>query len=297
MAERGAAEPRKVGPERDPPHHLRPRPCRDGRSGVAVRLREEEWPPYATEFSAAGEVRDQQLPCGGGGRDHPRWPRLGRPRPNRNRPPGRVQIAGGQEAQLLAAQPGVVGEGEHEPVANALLRGHLEKTKPLLLAGDPREAAESRHKTASPLASEGTSWRVATATNGVVVAHSLLDEEIVEEPDARKPLLDRGVGQSAARVEDDDVIPACPPPLAQSVHPVRDSGPIGSDGIDSKPITCLDEVGETSGVCRQRSWRQSEVRLDPEPGGDVLAASERWPMGEFEDVCNGHSAPSSGPVH
>jgi hypothetical protein len=100
-----------------------------------------------------------------------------------------IDVVGAEQAQLLPPKAGVVGEGEHHPVANSLGARHGEDRLPLLVARYPRQPGEPAHDTAIALAPERLAWGVPTAPDRVVIAPSLLHEVVVEKPDSDEALL------------------------------------------------------------------------------------------------------------
>ena len=124
----------------------------------------------------------------------------------------RIEIVGLKQTQLLATQRRVIGEREHQPVAQRLPSSAVENRPPLPIGRDPRPPLEPRHQTAT--AGRPIAGAVA-ATDRVAVANALLNQEVVEQPHDRDPQLQRRVRQSGARVERDRVraVPAWP--LAQ----------------------------------------------------------------------------------
>jgi hypothetical protein len=90
------------------------------------------------------EVRLQQSADGSGVGHHAITAALGRLHPNPERSMRGIEVIGPQAAQLLAAQPGFVGEGERKPVPCGLLAGSHEDLLPLLVSGNPGQRGQDK---------------------------------------------------------------------------------------------------------------------------------------------------------
>ena len=141
-------EPRHLGGQRDPAHHLRPGPQAsaarpwlrrdsDRNSGPRARLSvarcarySASSTPVAAEYGTTRSrrvfvvsARTRSIRCAG------------------------IQVVGAQRAQLLPPQRRVVGQREHHPVADRLAGGTPSSTsQPLLLGRDPRQLDQPRHQ-------------------------------------------------------------------------------------------------------------------------------------------------------
>ena len=113
---------------------------------------------------------------------------LGRLRPDPQRAVRGIDVVGAQRAQLLAAQRRVIGQRQHQPVADRLATEHLQQLQPLALGRDPRQLDHPRHQRPGA-AAEVPAGGVAAAADRVGVPQPFLDQEVVEQPHRHQPLL------------------------------------------------------------------------------------------------------------
>lgn len=125
-------------------------------------------------------------------RHHPFQPVLRRLRLHPQHPVSRVEIIGAQRTQLLAAQRGVVGDREHQTVADRLLSGDSQDGFPLRIDRYPRQLGQPGDQPALVTA-RTAAWCVTAPANRGGVPDTFLDQEVVEQPDRDKSLLQGGV--------------------------------------------------------------------------------------------------------
>ncbi len=106
----------------------------------------------------------------------------------------RVDIPCRQQAELLATQPGVIGQGQHDPIAERLRPGRLEQMLPLCVGRDPGQGCKAGHKGVWPSASKATTLRLPASPNRMICSKTLLDQVVVEEPYGCQAQPHRGVG-------------------------------------------------------------------------------------------------------
>src|SRR2546423_7479479 len=93
---------------------------------------------------------------------------------------GRVDVIRAQRAKLLATQAGVVGQPNHEPVANRLSPRRGQDRQPVLVIRYPGLLVQLRE--------QASLWRTligslpASTTDGIPRTNALLQQIVVEEP-------------------------------------------------------------------------------------------------------------------
>src|SRR5216684_828566 len=103
-------------PQSNLPDDLGPSPEGDGLRAVAPRGGEKEWSTRRAEQASLLQVVAEQYATGRRVRHGPLAPILGRLRSDSQHPVCRVQVVRTQQAELLTAQPGIVGQSKHEPI-------------------------------------------------------------------------------------------------------------------------------------------------------------------------------------
>lgn len=188
----------------------------------------------------------------------------------------RVEVVGAKRAQLLAPQGSVIGESEHEAVADRLVTEDGEHVEPLLLGRNPRQLLEARHE--PPVASQAVPGAIAAASDRVRVADTFFDEEVVKEANRDEALLQRGVGKPGARVERQRVRPVATRAARQLPNEGCDLGPAGDERVDTAPLGVLEILSKPARIGVDRPWRPTDVGPDLEPLGSPLVTAENRPL-------------------
>lgn len=111
---------------------------------------------------------------------------------------GRIQIVALQRAQLFAAEPSIVGERQHEAIAQGVGPGDAQDGLPLLVSRDPREFGVAGHEPFLALSAEAPRGRVVATANRIGLAAAFLNEVVVKQAHRNQALLDGGIGQASA---------------------------------------------------------------------------------------------------
>ena len=269
-------EPRHVRGQRDPAHHLRPGPQGQRLGAVAPRLRQEQRAPGPAERAAVAQVAPQQHP-GRGGVGHDPFPAgLGRLRPDPQRAVRGIDIVGAQRAQFLAAQRRVVGQRQHQPVADRLAAEHLQQPCPFALGRDPRQLDHPRHQRPGA-AAELPTRGVAAAADRVGISQALLDEEVVEQPHRHQTLLQRGVGQADPGVQSDDVGTAVRSGR-QLPHEQRDLRTIGGQRVDAVTFTDQQILRQPPRIRVDGAPGTTQIGPDAQPLGGTFVPTQDGPL-------------------
>ena len=276
MPRRMRGELRDTGGERDPAHNLRPRPQAERLGPVASGLREEQRAAAAADGGTVIQVGGEQHARRGrvGHRASP--PGLGRLGPDPDHAVSRVEVVGAKRAQLLAPQGSVIGESEHEAVADRLVTEDGEHVEPLLLGRDPRQLHQAWHE--PPVASEAVPGAIAAASDRVRATETFFDEEVVEEADRDEALLQRGVGEPGARVEGQRVRPVATRAARQLPNEGCDLGPAGDERVDAVPLAVLEVLSKPARIGVDRPRRPTEIGPDLQPLGSSLVTAEDRPL-------------------
>jgi len=188
-----SGEPRHVRGQRDPADHLRPCPQGQRLGQVAPRFRQEQRTSGAAERAAVAQITPQEHPRRRGVGHDPFPAGFGRLRPDPKCPVRGIEVVGAQRAQFFPAQRRVVGQRQHQPVADRLPAERVQQPCPFALGRDPRQLDHPRHQWPSA-AAELPTRGVSAAADRVGISHALLDEKVVEQPHRHQTLLQRGVG-------------------------------------------------------------------------------------------------------
>jgi hypothetical protein len=205
-----------------------------------------------------------QEPLGGGRDGHaPGSAALGRLGADVDEAGRPVDVVEPEAEELLAAEGGVVGQQDQRPVARRLAGEQVgDEGAPLVVAGDPGEAAAPRDGPALGEAPVGVAARDGVGRRAVEV---VLEPEVEEEPDGDDALLDGGVGQPrAAGVR--RPAPMQPVEVAVDVGPGRLDDALGRGGGPG-----AQEVLQVAGVGVDGLGRPlpQDQRLDEGPRGRV----------------------------
>src|SRR6266542_2479108 len=188
----------------------------------------------------------------------------------------RVEIVGSEKTQLFPPKRGIVGQGEHEPIPQRFAFGCFEDRLPLLIGGNPRQFGKAREQTALAPAKCFT-WGVASPTDRVGFAASLLHLVVVEETDGNQPLLERCIGQPHTRLQGDEVSPTVTRTMPEIAHVVGNLGSPGDERINPISSTNHQVIRQPACVCLNGAWRQAKIDLKLKPVQGVRARGHDWP--------------------
>ena len=172
-------EPRKVGRQRNSPHHLRPGPQRHRFGVVAARLRQKQTAPGPAQRRPVPQILRQQHARGRRVRHHPLTAGLRRLRTHPQGAVRRVEIVAAQRAQFLSPQRRVIGQREHHPIPDRLIGEHRQQSQPVGLTRDPRQLHHPRHQRARPPTRPAR--RITAPANRIRLPHPFFDQEVVEQ--------------------------------------------------------------------------------------------------------------------
>jgi len=133
--------------------------------------------------AAVEEIGFEQLATGRGVGYNPLASSLGGLCSDSESAVGGVKVFGAQGAELFPAQPGVVGEPDHAPIADRLGPGGLEESLPLLIARDPREFLKAWQEPRLAPSAKGLSGGVAAAADGIGFSQAFLNQMVEEQAD------------------------------------------------------------------------------------------------------------------
>jgi len=244
---------------------------------IAAGLRQEQRFACPAQARPVREIVRQQHPGRSRIRHDPLEPVLRRLRPDPQGAVGRVEIVGAQRAQLLTAQRGIVGQGEHHAVADGLHGGDGQDVRPLLLGGNPRQLRQPGHQPAL-IPAAPSAGREAAPTNGIGLAQPLLHEVVVEQPHRHQPLRNGGAGQPGSGIEGHHIRATAAGPVGQLPHIDADMRPARRERVDTLPLAHLQILGKPPCVGVDRPRRPPEIGPHPQPPGRPHMPAQHRPL-------------------
>lgn len=232
---------------------------------VAVGLGQEHRAGTLVQRPAAHEVAGQRRRGFSGVAHHPRPAPLAGFGADGDEAVGHVEVGYAQGDQLLPAQGAVVGQREHQAVAQPLL-GHLgEHTRPLRLGGDagqPDQPADKAPLHAGVLGLAAAGGGILAARNGVPLPDALVDQVVIPQAHSREPLLqgrvaDARPGQGTVRL------------AAEMTDEQRDVLKRGALSVHLKVLAETKILIEATAVGIDGCRRAAQVAEEGEPGPAV----------------------------
>lgn len=190
-----------------------------------------------------GQIARQQHTGRRGVRDHALQPVLRRLRPHPRHPAGRVQIVGAQRAQFLPARRRVIGQRQHQAVADRFLRRDSKDFSPI------------------------RTRRVSTAAWSSSAPNPAGAQMVIEQPHRHQPLLNCGVRRACPGIDRHHIRAPAAGPAGQLTHVRGDVRSIGGYWIDVLPLAHLQVLGRPQGVGVDRPPRGPQIRPYPQPLG------------------------------